>query len=351
MTRQGSFKRIVRRRAKETGQRYTEARSDLEGLDSRVFHKTTGERVVAHLVGHYGIDAVGATKAGLHSELVFRIDQRDAEPWIARVFPPARSNARVEDDAAILRFLARSEFPAERLAVDDAVSEFDGQRVLVTRCVHGGEAPTGSEVFAMQGDLLGRMHALTLDESVGRAGGAFGHDPAREGSPRQDLIAALSFLDAIDAQVAAPHRERFDRLREQVRSADDGHDLPEALLHSDLGDHIVFGERGPVVVHWQAAGRGPRLAELSYLLWTTGGDPATIAAAVGAYRRHVDLSEVERDRLATVLFVRPLYLVCWYYWQSLSTGYQPSGAEGWWGYINPEYLDAVAGTAQAAFGR
>ena len=68
----------------------------------------------------------------------------------------------VEGDAAILRFLERQDFPAERLAVDDAVSEFDGTSVLVTRFVTGGPLPDGSEKFAMMGDLLGRLHALAL---------------------------------------------------------------------------------------------------------------------------------------------------------------------------------------------
>ena len=55
----------------------------------------------------------------------------------------------------------------------------------------------------MMGDLLGRLHALPLDDSVSRPGGASGEDPSREGSPRQDLLAALAFLDAVDTKVAA----------------------------------------------------------------------------------------------------------------------------------------------------
>ena len=33
MTKHGSFKKVVRRHAEETGQRYTEALTDLEGLE------------------------------------------------------------------------------------------------------------------------------------------------------------------------------------------------------------------------------------------------------------------------------------------------------------------------------
>jgi len=63
---------------------------------------------------------------------------------------------------------------------------------------------------------------LPSDGSVSRPGGASGDDPRSEGSPRQDLLAALAFLDAVDGKVAAAERERFEQLRDQVRSADGG---------------------------------------------------------------------------------------------------------------------------------
>jgi hypothetical protein len=149
-------------------------------------------------------------------------------------FPPARPRAGVEGDAAILSFLERQDYPAECLAADDAVSDFDGSAVLVTRFVAGAQLRDGISKFAMMGELLGRLHALPYDESASRPGGASGEDPSREGTPRQDLLAALSFLDAVDTKVPAAARERFEQLRDQVRSADDGDGLPEGLLHGNL---------------------------------------------------------------------------------------------------------------------
>ena len=125
----------------------------------------------------------------------------------------------------------------------------------------------------MMGELLGRLHALPYDDSVSRPGGASGEDPSREGTPRQDLLAALAFLDAVDTKVAGAERERFERLRDKVRSADDGHGLPEGLLHGNLlhaPDHAVLSEQGPVAINWKASGRGPRLADFAYLIWGTG---------------------------------------------------------------------------------
>jgi Ser/Thr protein kinase RdoA (MazF antagonist) len=355
MTKNASFKKVVRRHAGETGQRYTEALTDLEGLQTRMFHQPTGERLVAHLRDRYGIDAAAATKVSQHNDHVFRIDRRDGDPWIARVFPPARPKAGVEGDAAILRFLERRDYPAERLALDQAVSAFDGASVLVTRFVAGERLPMavgqeGAEKFAIMGDLLGRLHTLPFDPSVSRPGGASGEDPSHEGSPRQDLLAALAFLDAVDTKVGAAERERFDKLRDQVRSADDGQGLPEALLHGNLlhaPDHVIVGEQGPVAINWKAAGRGPRLADFAWLMWGTWGKADWIDLAVGGYRQHVELTDDELERLGAVMSIRALYLGCFSYRRDLVNG-RPPGQEVW-GFVNPEHIGAIAAATRAAF--
>jgi hypothetical protein len=88
MTRDASFKKVVRRHAEETGQRYTEALTDLEGLGARMHHEPVPERLLAHLRDRYGVDPVAATKLSVHKTYVFRIDRTDGGPWVARVFPP-----------------------------------------------------------------------------------------------------------------------------------------------------------------------------------------------------------------------------------------------------------------------
>src|SRR5271169_5923131 len=357
MTKDASFKRVVRRHAEETGQRYTEALTDLEGLAARMDHEPVADRLPAHLRDRYGIDPVAATKLSVHKTYVFRIERKDGDPWVARAFPPARPRAGVEGDAAILRFLEQHDFPAERLAVDDAVSDFDGSAVLVTRFVEGVQLPDGAAKFAMMGELLGRLHALPFDDSVSRPGGASGEGPSREGTPRQDLLAALSFLDAVDTKVAAAERERFEQLRDKVRSADDGRGLPEALLHGNLlhaPDHAVLSEQGPFAINWKASGRGPRLADFAYLIWGTGSwnprraNQERIDAAVNAYRRHVEPIDDELDRLEAVMYIRTLYLACFGYRRALTNG----STFNEWGFIKPpKYYSSAAAATRAAFRR
>jgi Ser/Thr protein kinase RdoA (MazF antagonist) len=357
MTKDASFKKVVRRHAEQTGQRYTEALTDLEGLGARMHHEPVPERLLAHLQDRYGIDPAAATKLSVHKTYVFRIDRNDGSPWVARAFPPARPRIGVEGDAAILRFLERQDYPAERLAVDDAVSDFDGSAVLVTRFVEGTELPQGAAKFALMGELLGRLHALPLDESAGRPGGASGEDPSHEGSPRQDLLAALSFLDAVDTKIASAERERFEQLRDRVRSADDGHGLPEGLLHGNLlhaPDHAILSDAGPVAINWKASGRGPRLADFAYLIWGTGSwrprrpNRECIDAAVTAYRRHIEPAEDELDRLEAVMYIRTLYLACFGYRRAVTNGQ----AFNEWGFIWPrEYFSSTVAATRAAFRR
>jgi Ser/Thr protein kinase RdoA (MazF antagonist) len=357
MTEDASFKRVVRRHAAETGQRYTQSLTDLQGLGARIEHHPDAERLVAHLRDRYGVDAVQAKRISTHKTYVFRVDRRDGEPWVARAFPPARPRVGVDGDAAILRFLERHGYPAERLAAGDAVSDLDDGAVLVTRFVRGAALPDGPEKFAVMGELLGRLHALPCEDSVERPGGASGEDPSREGAPRQDLLAALSFLDAVDTKVAAADRERFERLREKVLSADDGEGLPEALLHGNLlhaPDHALLGDQGPVAINWKASGRGPRLADFAYLIWGTGSwnprrpDHERIHAAVDAYRRHIQLTDDELERLEGVMYIRTLYLTAF--------GYRRATLQGTrfreWGFVHPpDYYRATAAAVRAALRR
>src|SRR5689334_20720665 len=102
MTKDGRFENAAGRHAQDTGQRYADAPTDPEDLEARMFHAPNIERLLAHLRDHYRIDAVAATKFSQHNDHVFRIDRRDGEPWVARVFPPARPRTGTEGDAAIL---------------------------------------------------------------------------------------------------------------------------------------------------------------------------------------------------------------------------------------------------------
>ncbi|MBK5221306.1 MAG: hypothetical protein JJE52_00195 [Acidimicrobiia bacterium] len=123
------------------------------------------------------------------------------------------------------------------------------------------------------------------------------------------------------------------------------------MVHGNLlaaPDHVIVGHDGPVAIQWRAAGRGPRLADLAYLMWGTWLNAEWIDAAVSAYRRHVELTDEELDRLEGVMHVRPLYLACFDWRRSLESGHQPSSSDGWANQPDPEYISAAAAATRAA---
>ncbi len=348
MTKDSSFKKVVRRHAAETGQRYTEALTDLQGLDARMSHEPAVDRLLDHLRSQYGINPAGATQISQHNSHTFRIERTDGSPWVARAFPPARPRSGAEGDADILRFLERQGYPAERLAIDDAVSDFDGSSVLVTGFVESEALPPERNVEIMA-DLLGRLHALPLDETVTRPGGAGGDDPSREGGPGQDLLAALSFLDAVATKVPLEKREEFERVREVVSTADVGEDLPQALVHGNLmhaPDHAIIGPDGPVAINWKSAGRGPRMTDFAFLMWGTWLDQPVIEAGVSAYRKHIEITTEELDRFEAMMSIRPLYLMAFDYRRMIERGQEPQVE--WW---DPAYIKQASDAVRSAFSK
>src|SRR5215469_435430 len=104
MTKQGSFKRAVRRSARESGQRYTEARAALAKGKSaeqptRPFQHTA---LKAHLEAHYGIritsmapiDDPGSRPRGSwdgHYPATLLVKRKHASPWWLESSPPPQT--------------------------------------------------------------------------------------------------------------------------------------------------------------------------------------------------------------------------------------------------------------------
>jgi hypothetical protein len=70
---------------------------------------------------------------------------------------------------------------------------------------------------------------------------------------------------------------------------------------------------------------------------------------VGAYRRHVELTDEELERLQAVMYLRPLCLGCFSYRRELVNGRQPSQEVS--GFANPEHIGAIAAETRAAYRR
>jgi Ser/Thr protein kinase RdoA (MazF antagonist) len=261
-----------------------------------------------HLEERYGVGVAGVAAL---DRGVFRVDRRDGSRWVARVFPATRPVSGCEEDAAILRALERGGFPAERCADPEPVSELSGQGVLVTEFLedHGPLSP--GRPAALLGAMLGRLHTHPAMDA--RPGGAW-HHVSFTGGPREELTGAGEMLDAYLPRVGVRLLPLFDRLRDELDRCDDCHDLPEAFVHPDFvpANAISTADHKLVIVDWTGAGRGPRLYSLAWLLWAAGArNLRLVDLVVSRYRRSVELSEAELDRLGGAIRSRSVVLEAW----------------------------------------
>jgi Ser/Thr protein kinase RdoA (MazF antagonist) len=274
------------------------------------------EEIRAHLSGRYEFRA--------HS--VLNLDQdvwllrRDSGPsWVARVFPAGR-RAAVEGDVEILRWLASQDYPAERCATEDPVSELeDGRVVLVTEAVPF--VPRAQRRSAIKdaggirglGALMGRLH--TLPEGSGalaRPGGAWHH--LALGGPGDELEAMREMLEEVRSRASARDLAALDVVEDELDRIDDCSGLPEALIHPDfvLANVVATPEPAMVLVDWAGAGRGPRLWSLAFFLWAEGAkDLRRVELALAGYGRHVQLTGEELSRIEAVVPARHLVFAIW----------------------------------------
>jgi Ser/Thr protein kinase RdoA (MazF antagonist) len=295
-----------------------------------------GERLRAHLETRYGITVDAMTELDLG---VWRVGRAEGPDWVARWFPARRPAEAVAGDAAILRYLAAREFPAERCAADEPISVLDGRSVLVTEWAdpvprqQRRDAIRAAGGLSHLGALLGRLHTLDTtptasaggigaggigaggigagDGAVARPGGAWHH--LADGLPSAEIAAAGRMLAETAPLIPDTERAAFDALRAEVAALDAAEGLPEGLIHPDFVlANVVATPGGLVLVDWAGAGRGPRLWPLAFLLCAEAAkEPRRAGAVLLGYREHVTLEAEELDRLGAVARARPLILRAW----------------------------------------
>jgi len=357
MTKQGSFKRAVRKRARETGQRYTEVRAAMDRGETaaRPVRPFDHAALKEHLEQRYNIRIASMepiTRFGWKEHpSTLHVKREDGPAWVARIFSSSADTvSRVEGDAEILRFLASHDFPAERLAHDEPVTVLDGAGVIVTEFVEGDPLDEGRIVNPEQSygfaSILGRLHALPAGTgAVARDGGSDEYGGGFfNGRPKQNLAAAMSALLSVEDDVAPEGRTYFDWLQGQVEDCDDAEGLPEALTHGNYHAWAAVGTRDNlVIVGWAGAGRGPRLPAFAFLARTSfEGGTEQLDATIRGYREHVQLTDEELERLPSVLNMKPLWLACHEYKMYVENGHTPTGDEPGWVIFKPEHGEQLA---------
>ena len=310
----------------------------------RTFHRDGTGTLAGHLETAYG---AGVERLHRLDVGVYRVELADGRRWVARIFAASRPLEVTRAETEILRILGEAGFPAERCAQPDPVSVHQDQAVVVTGHVAGLAPPATQATFRTLGDLLGRLHAVApRPELVTRPGGAWHH--LADGSPADEITAAVSLLDDAARRVPAGQGARFDTLRAALVRADGCDGLPRALIHPDfVPANAIAAGSDTVILDWAGTGWGPRLHSLGFLLWAAGRQsPRCVDAAIAGYRAHIEPRPEEIDRLAGAILARPLVLSCW----SFSTGREPLADVAGRLASSEEDATAIAARARAALG-
>jgi Ser/Thr protein kinase RdoA (MazF antagonist) len=274
------------------------------------------EELRSHLAERYGFRAHTLFN---FDEGVTLLRRDDGPSWVARVFGPQRAPAAVEGDAAVLRWLASHDYPAERCAAEDPVSSLGDCTVLVTEAVAAvarmQRRQTIKDAGGIRGlgELLARLHTLPPpDGAAGRPGGAWHH--IADGSPADELRAAAEWLEQAEAEASFRDVAHYGELGEALEFASACEGLPQAFTHPDfvLANVVASPQPAMVLVDWAGAGVGPRLWSLAFLLWAEGAkDLRRVDLAIAGYARHVRLEHDELSRLEAAVTARPLVLDIW----------------------------------------
>ena len=325
MTKQGSFKRAVRQRARATG-------SAVHRGARRVGAGRRRRRSLTHVPSRSRThDPPSSTATGSGSPRSCRsmttrefrprgswpghypwtliVRRADGPPWVARVFSsPADGRAA---SRTMQTSCGSSPYKTSRpngSLVTIPCRRSTARGVIVTEFVEGGR-PTDADGRALSpavqhelASLLGRLHTLpAAGGAIARDGGSEEHDGGFfVGRPKQDLAAAMSFLVSVEDSVAPEGRELFECLRDHVEDADDAEGLPEAFTHSNYHTWAAVGAPGNLaIVGWAGSGRGPRLPALAWLLRTAAEvGPDYVDAVTHGYREHVQLTGDELEQTA-----------------------------------------------------
>ena len=222
----------------------------------RVFHRQEAESVADHLSSTYDINVAGTRQLDVG---VFRVDRSDGPPWIARIFPAARSVQAAQRDGELLGRLVAAGFPAERCAHPEPVSTLAGQAVLVTELAPGKAPSPNGKSYRLLGDLLGRLHSLPDSATITTHPGARGTTSSSKAAvPGRNLPQPFRW-SRTRGPVSPRHSPvSMRRCATRWRAADDCHDLPCAVVHPDFVPANLVSSPGDVtVVDWAGAGWGP----------------------------------------------------------------------------------------------
>jgi Ser/Thr protein kinase RdoA (MazF antagonist) len=306
----------------------------------------------------YGAGPVRLVAARHGLNPVFRVERHGGAPWYVRA---GRAVPRI---ARALLFLEQRHVAAPRLvaAVDGTPYVQDGDlQIFVMTAVEGDTPRRTPEAMVAVGAALGRLHAIAPVEQIPSllAGGGI-ELPAIERAgmlPVGEIAAARSWLLEIGDRVPPKHQAHFDALWEACDTLSMCEGLPIVFTHGDAHyNNTILTPTGQVVyVDFDAAGPGPAVIDLGFLLVNADGgpivsspeprDPACVEAVIRGYSAHASVSELDLGHLADAVRFRPLVWACALFKDAILDGRSPKR----WPLDRVRAADELAERAIATF--
>jgi Ser/Thr protein kinase RdoA (MazF antagonist) len=282
------------------------------------------------------------------------VRRRVPPDWIARLYPrPERAplSQPVANFARLLALFERVDYPAERVvpALDGVTVTRAGAYDLVMTTALGVSlqvwqpehtrqpsaerfrADTLSPTLLTEiGSLLGRLHALAHDTWTMEID-TVGLNPAGE------VAYGLHCLAQLEGRVPPYRSVEYRRLVAQLEQIPNFSACPQTLIHGDchLGNIVVTADGAPVLIDWEAAGRGAAIIDLAQTLSSLAepddAEPHVdaVRALMEGYTRHRTLSTLEQRLLPDAIRFRVLVTLAGAFERRCAPDYDPS--ERFWG--------------------
>jgi Ser/Thr protein kinase RdoA (MazF antagonist) len=218
--------------------------------------------------------------------VVYEVDA-DEGKFVFKVADPAKSEATVLKDTQILRFFEGASYPAPRLLLSKAGTNYtqhEGKYIYAFSYLEGHEPESTAENYAKLGEATARLHSL------------------------QGYTIPTDFTAKAEVPIMLERAKKFNmdtHYSELVQALPDFERFPTCLIHTDIGSHnsIELATGEIELIDWDDAGIGTRILDLGFPLICDFVTKESVfekdraAAFYSSYASMITLTDEEKEHL------------------------------------------------------
>lgn len=170
--------------------------------------------------------------------------------YVFKASAGSKSRSQIEKDTAIFSYLEAHDFPAPRLLVTKAgtnFAEYGNQFLYALNFIEGERLESSEASYSQLGKLTADLHKLA-DYGV-----------------HTDFKASVVIKEMIEKNKVYPIGDEYDAL---LKNLPDFDSMPQGLIHTDIGlnNAIRRSDRQVVLIDWDDAGIGTRILDIGFPL-------------------------------------------------------------------------------------